>query len=236
MKLIITFCMGFFLSSNFAFAQSVIKDYYVNLKNDTIYGEFASLANGRIKFKVDGKKLTLDPKETYRVYNSEKSKLYAATYIQKCLVKIEGSDPKMYKISERLRKIEKPLFAEVVTDGEIVVYNFDVKQFVGSGGMVGMGVGGFNSMHTSDQFYALKKSSNEILELRKTGPILYFNVSVSKISKNLDAFFDGNSEILDAIEKEPKIKYEFLLEQIKKYNAWKELIGEGAERYGTQVF
>lgn len=207
-----------------SFAQEINRDYYITNQNDTVYGELSSFSSGKIKFKIDKKKTTLNPLATYRVYSSKENKTYAPSYIKDCIVRIDKSEPKRYEISERLRKIERPNFVELVEDGEIVVYYFQIKNYMGAYGNTPT----LNPFHISDRFYAFKKATNEIIELKKTGPIFIFNVSFTKIDKNLVDFFDGNSEIIEAINKEPKIKLEFMIEQIKKYNAWKQLIGESA--------
>ncbi len=233
MKLPILILCFLFLSQFHCFGQST--DYYINIDMDTIYGEFSSISNGKIKFKINGKKTKLDPKQVYRLYDIDKGNVYGPSYIQNCTVRIEDSNPKMYKISERLRQTEKPLFVQIHEDGEIIVYSFLLERnsgfSVGPNGMMNSGVSS-----RSDRYYALKKSTNEILELRKTGTVVFFQVSGTKINRNLSNYLDDSPELIAEIEKEPKLKYEFILEQIKKYNARKELIGEGKSKYGMSIF
>lgn len=230
MKFITLLTVTVLLILNSSFAQSHT-DYYITVQHDTIYGDFSSSSDGKIKFRVDGKKVKLDPKSVYRVYDSNRDILYAPSYIQNCIVKIEGSNPKMYKISERLRKKEKPLFVQLLADGEIAVYSFVLTQTLTTGGSMMGGV----TTQSSYRCYALKKSTNEIVELRKTGPVLFFQVSTTRINRNLSNFFDHSPELLAAIEKEPKVNYEFIIEIVKKYNEQKELKGEGTS-YGTHIF
>ncbi|WP_164112202.1 MULTISPECIES: hypothetical protein [Sphingobacterium] len=233
MKLPILILCLLFLSQFHCSGQSA--DYYINMNMDTVYGEFRSISNGKIKFKVNDKKTTLDPKQVYRVYDADKSDLYGPSYIQNCIVRIEDSKPKMYKISERLRETEKPLFAQIHEDGEIIVYSFSLHRNSGpSFGSNGMMTPGASSR--SDRYYALKKSTNEILELRKTGTVVFFQVSGTKINRNLSDYLDNSPELIAEIENEPKLKYEFILERIKRYNAKKELIGEGKSKYGRSIF
>lgn len=233
MKLLILSIFSFFLSQLFCFGQSV--DYYVNMNLDTVYGEFRSISNGKIKFKVNNKNTKLDPKQVYRVYDANRGYIYGPSYIQNCIVRIEDSQPKMYKISERLRKIKKPLFVQIHVDGEIIVYSFSLIRnsgpSIGAGGMMTPGL-----PNRSDRYYALKKSTNEILELRKTGTVILFQVSLTKINRNLSDYFDNSPELIAEIENEPKLKYEFILERIKRYNTKKELIGEGKSKYGMNIF
>lgn len=74
-----------FVTSN-ARAQ-LTNDFYITTKQDTVYGEFGSNKYGRITFKLNGKKSTLDPRNTYRVYDAEKEDhvrafLYSKLYRQ----------------------------------------------------------------------------------------------------------------------------------------------------------
>jgi hypothetical protein len=205
-------------------------DFYIDINHDTIYGDFGHNNNGKITFKASGKKIKLDPARVYRVYDARDDRWYAPSYIQNCIVRIKNSEPKMYMISEQRRQTAKPLFAEVVTDGAIVVYAF-VKNSTMSGGP-----NGFPTTNSSLRVYALKRATNEIVELKKTGPVLFFTVNGTKIKNDQSNFFSDVPGLAEEIAKQPVVKYDYMIECIKRYNEQKKVLGEGKESYGVEIF
>lgn len=207
------------------------RDFFVTNQFDTVYGEFSGYSYfGNMRFKVDGKNYRLDPQAVYRVYDAKDNRWFAPSYIQDCIVRVEGSDPKIYKISERLRGITKPQFAQILTDGAIVVYSFTLTQ-----NMAPM-TGGILTTNNSLRTYALKRSTNEIVELRKTAPVLFFQVSSTKIKKDQSVFFADFPELLQEMAQQESISYDYMLECIKRYNEQREIMGEGLATYGTTIF
>ncbi|WDF67311.1 hypothetical protein PQ465_13455 [Sphingobacterium oryzagri] len=210
-------------------------DFFITTKQDTVYGELRSYKEGRIKFKIDGKNQKLDPHKTYRVYEAKENRWYAPSYIENCIVRIEGSQPKMYRISESRRKTAKPLFAEVITDGAIVVYAFEKKQMMGRE-VIMVGAYGGPITHYSRRIYALKRATNEIVELKKTGPVLYIRVNSTKIKNDQSNLFADFPELVEEIAKQPSINYDYMLECINRYNQQKQLMGEGLAVYGMEIY
>lgn len=214
---------------HFSNAQ-VSQDFYINNDRDTIYGNLSRNFQGRITFKANGKRIKLDPTRVYRVYDAREDRLYSPSYIQNCIVRLKDSEPRMYTISEQRRQMFKPLFVEVVTDGAIVVYAF-VKSSTMSGGL-----NGFPTTQSSLRVYALKRATNEIVELKKTGAVLFFEVNGTKIKNNHSSIFSDVPELVEEIAKQPVIKYDYMIECIKRYNEQKEIIGEGRDSFGVQIF
>lgn len=233
MKLSLFLATSLLLIASCASAQTA-QDYYITTKLDTVYGDFGSNRDGRITFKVDGKKSKLDPQAIYRVYDAKRDALYAPSFIQNSIVKIAGSNPKMYRLDEQRAARSKPLFAQVLADGAIVVYSFVKTQTMG-GSMMGPAPS-MTSTHQSHRVYALKRSTKEIVEMRKTGTVVFFQVNATKLKNNQSTLFSDFPELVDEISKQQTVSFDYMIDCINRYNKKKEAEGKGLASYGVKIY
>lgn len=196
-----------------------LKDYVITMKGDTIYGEIGSVKSNKVKMLVDSEKKTYYPPQLYRIYNHKKEKHYATSFIEVGIEKIRDSDPKMYVIKEKVKLKKKPLFTEILHDGDIIVYNFRKQS---GGGMI-MGANGkmMNGFSTSSNYYyALKRSTGEIAELKISG-LLIGKMSKKNRYLNLAKMIADEPELAAKLENEEKLHYDLFSNYIREYNAIK---------------
>ncbi|WP_400263222.1 hypothetical protein ACFX5U_09220 [Sphingobacterium sp. SG20118] len=186
-----------------------MKDYVVTMKGDTIYGEMGSVKNKKVYMLVNGEKKTYYPPQIYRIYNHNTDKHYATSFIELGMEKIKDSDPKMYVIKEKVRLKNKPLFTEILHDGDIIVYNFKRQ-------------GNRGSFSTPTNFYyALKRSTGEIAELKMSGFFLLGRMSKKNRNLNLTKMMEDEPELIERLENEEKVDYDVFSNYIKEYNVLK---------------
>jgi len=190
-------------------------DYVIFLNGDTIHGKIST---------VKDKKVILNdtsyyPDEVYRVFRTKKKKMYAPSYLEKSREVVPQSKPEMYRIKNTDRK--DPTFAELVEDGEIIVYYFsDVSWGFGVG--VGVSSGGAMPMAMigptkTRYWYAIKKDTREIMSLRASNDDPFFPGN-KKRAIILKRFMSDAPELCTAIDKERKLNYPVFLKYIKEYN------------------
>lgn len=233
MKKISIVLTSFILFFTTAFAQSE-ESYLVTPKNDTLYGEFVSVGDRVVKFKIDGKKKSFGVRDVFRVFDAKSKSLFAPTHIKDGKIKISGSDPKKYRIFDRARAEGILTFGEVLADGDIIVYSFE-----------GLMVPARTSLFTGtvipggrapSYFYAFKKSKNEIIQLWRTGGFLSGSLPKSRIVENIGDFMDDAPELLNLLENEKKMSNNVFIEYIKRYNEFKKNNDKEAVDYGTKLF
>jgi hypothetical protein len=220
MKRIISF-LSFFAGMIMTYQGTAqeLKDYVITMKGDTIYGKIGSVKSNKVKIFVDTEKKIYYPPQLYRIYNHKKEKHYATSFIELGIEKIRDSDPKMYVIKEKVKLKKKPLFTEILHDGEIIVYNFRKQS---GGGMImganGTMMNGFSS--SSNCYYALKRSTGEIAELKISG-LLIGKMSKKNRYLNLAKMIADEPELVAKLENEEKLNYDVFSNYIKEYNAIK---------------
>ncbi|MFZ4260435.1 hypothetical protein ACFRAE_00210 [Sphingobacterium sp. HJSM2_6] len=202
------------------FAQnSTNQDYYITNERDTVFGKITKVHDNYLKIKVNGKRTKLSPFDVFRVYQSKKRKLFGSSYIKYGVRKIKDSKPILYRVDERTRVLGYPKFTEILIDGEIIVYRFEINKRFSFGGLNGMST----SSSVSYRLYAFKKSTDEILELENTAMAFVIDVNKAKIGKDVIKFFENDVEINAKIEAQNKLTTKFMLEIIKLYNMKKRL-------------
>ncbi|MEN5057535.1 hypothetical protein [Sphingobacterium kitahiroshimense] len=210
--LFLSFFVGMFTTRQ-GVAQE-LKDYVITMKGDTIYGELGSVKSKKVYMLVNGERKTYYPPQLYRIYNHNTGKHYATSFIQMGMQKIKDSDPKMFIIKEKVKLKNKPLFTEILHDGDIIVYNF--KDYnSGGGGMMPV----FSS--SNDCYYALKRSTGEIAELKISGLFILGRMSKKNRNANLVKMIADEPELVAKLENEEKLNYDVFSNYIKEYNAIK---------------
>jgi len=203
-------------------AQETAKDqdYLVLMNADTIYGKISSIKDHRLKFENQQKeKLTFQPGDVYRAYLQSKRKVYAPSYVENGLEVVPGTSPEMYRIQKGLG--EGPAFAEVLVDGEIMVYYVSNLNLGGGGGMM-FGTGGGGSMLSvgiskSKYAYALKKSTGEVIEIN-SNTNGFFSNSKKRHTIALGRLINDEPELFAEFENEKKYDYDLFIKYIMRYN------------------
>ncbi|MGA6117063.1 hypothetical protein [Sphingobacterium anhuiense] len=192
------------------------KDQIILMNGDSFYTNVISV-NDKIAVIADGKdKSEIYPDQVYRIYKAKKNKTYAPSFIEKNLELVKGSKPEIYKI--KIKDNSAPTFAELEADGDIMVYfvkdsNFALGGGIGTGSK--MGLIGFTTVKS---WFALKKSTGEIILLRQSDDNALFPGN-KKRAENLKRFFTGAPEVIASFENEKTFNYPIFLSYIKKYNA-----------------
>lgn len=212
------------------------RDYVVTMERDTVFGEITSVKDGKLKMKmVDGKR-TFRPGEVYRAFYGEET--YAPSYIENGLERVPGVKPNLYRISTRKTK-RPPTFAEVIADGEIVLYYFKKTR---SGPIMAVPyagavpTAGMSFPSSQKNYFALKKSTGEAIEIRKSGFYILGNMSKKKIAINLAKLIEDEPEWMKKFEEEDKLDLARFIEYIEGYNKLRQEKGNDPKRYDFQIF
>ncbi|WP_313490936.1 hypothetical protein [Sphingobacterium multivorum] len=216
---ILSSCVGISITAH---AQEVAKnlDYLVLMNADTLYGKISSVKDQKLKFENQQKeKLTFEPGDIYRVYWQSKKKVYAPSYVENGLEPVQGTSPQVFQIGRYYT--EEPTFAEVLVDGEIMVYYVFNLNLGGGGGMM-FGTGGGGTMLSigiskSKYAYALKKSTGEVIEISSNTNELFSN-SKKKRTIALGRLINDEPELFAEFENEKKYDYDLFIKYVMRYN------------------
>ncbi|RKF32575.1 hypothetical protein BCY89_15520 [Sphingobacterium siyangense] len=203
-------------------AQEAAKklDYLVLMNADTLYGKITSIKDHKLKFENQQKeKLTFAPGQVFRAYWESKRKVYAPSYVENGLEPVQGTSPQVFQIDRNYT--EEPTFAEVLVDGEIMVYYVSNLNLGGGGGMM-FGTGGGGTMLSigvskSKYAYALKKSTGEVIEINSNTNGLFSN-SKKKRTIALGRLINDEPELFAEFEKEKKYDYDLFIKYLMRYN------------------
>ncbi|WP_336830700.1 hypothetical protein [Sphingobacterium multivorum] len=205
-----------------ASAQEAAKklDYVVLMNADTLYGKISSIKDHQLKFENQQKeKLTFTPDQVFRAYWESKRKVYAPSYVENGLEPVQGTSPQVFQIGRYYK--EEPTFAEVLVDGEIMVYYVSNLNLGGGGGMM-FGTGGGGTMLSigvsqSKYAYALKKSTGEVIEINSNTNGLFSN-SKKKRTIALGRLINDEPELFAEFENEKKYDYDLFIKYVMRYN------------------
>jgi len=205
-----------------ASAQEAAKklDYVVLMNADTLYGKISSIKDHQLKFENQQKeKLTFTPDQVFRAYWESKRKVYAPSYVENGLEPVQGTSPQVFQIGRYYT--EEPTFAEVLVDGEIMVYYVSNLNLGGGGGMM-FGTGGGGTMLSigvskSKYAYALKKSTGEVIEINSNTNGLFSN-SKKKGTIALGRLINDEPELFAEFENEKKYDYDLFIKYVMRYN------------------
>lgn len=205
-----------------ASAQEATKklDYVVLMNADTLYGKISSIKDHKLKFENQQKeKLTFTPDQVFRAYWESKRKVYAPSYVENGLEPVQGTSAQVFQIGRYYT--EEPTFAEVLVDGEIMVYYVSNLNLGGGGGMM-FGTGGGGTMLSigvskSKYAYALKKSTGEVIEINSNTNGLFSN-SKKKRTIALGRLINDEPELFAEFENEKKYDYDLFIKYVMRYN------------------
>ncbi|MGF7024321.1 hypothetical protein [Sphingobacterium sp. HSC-15S19] len=203
-------------------AQEAAKklDYLVLMNADTLYGKISSIKDHKLKFENQQKeKLTFAPGQVFRAYWESKRKVYAPSYVENGLEPVQGTSPQVFQIGRYYT--EEPTFAEVLVDGEIMVYYVFNLNLGGGGGMM-FGTGGGGTMLSigiskSKYAYALKKSTGEVIEISSNTNEIFSN-SKKKRTIALGRLINDEPELFAEFENEKKYDYDLFIKYVMRYN------------------
>lgn len=229
MMLLLTLLVSM-LTVQHAVAQE-LKDYVITMEGDTIYGEMGSVKSKKVYMLVKGEKKVYFPPQLYRIYNHNTGKHYAASFIELGMKKVKGSKPQKFIIKEKVKLKNKPIFTEILQDGEIIVYNFTKT----TGGAATMGPGGAmipGFASSSKYHYALKRSTGEIIELKVSGLFVFGGMSKKKRNLNIMEILEDEPELVERLQQEKKLNYDIFFNYIKEYNT----IKQDKNKYPLEIF
>ncbi|APU95036.1 hypothetical protein BV902_00735 [Sphingobacterium sp. B29] len=186
-------------------------DYIVFMNGDSLYGKISSVTDSKLSWRDGDTQMDFFPDQVFRVYQNSKSKIFAPSYIETGLEKVKNTKPQIFRINKE--KSEELRFAELIQDGEIMVYYFKSSGLAVGGGTSGPILG----FTTTKYWCALKRSSGEIIELNDVVKDILGN-DVKQRAKALSALIEDEPSILKQFQLERKYSYELFLNYIKKYN------------------
>jgi hypothetical protein len=209
------------------------------MQGDTIFGRIISIKDTKLKIATTTSKLSFKPEEIFWVKYSKKQKYYTPSRMTAPtgLKKVPGVNPPIFRLSE-IKAGRHPIFAEVITDGEIAIYLFEQSNthfkaaHYGPGGFTGGTVGG----PSRPKYFAVKKSTGEIIEIKKSG-LLFETKKLKKNSTiNIAKLMEDESEWLQKLEKEEKLTFDQFVDYIIGYNELRAARGYDAGRHNFQIF
>ncbi|WP_088163350.1 hypothetical protein [Sphingobacterium sp. G1-14] len=186
-------------------------DYIVFMNGDSLYGKISSVTDSKLSWRDGDTQMDFFPDQVFRVYQNSKSKIFAPSHIETGLEKVKNTKPQIFRINKE--KSEELRFAELILDGEIMVYYFKSSSLAVGGGTSGPILG----FTTTKYWCALKRSSGEIIELNDVVKDILGN-DVKQRAKALSALIEDEPTILKQFQLERKYSYELFLNYIKKYN------------------
>lgn len=209
-------------TTSLVYAQASPKelDYLVLTNADTVYGKITSVKDHRIKFENQQKeKFVFEPDQVFRAYWQSKKKVYAPSYVEKGLEPVPGTSPQIFQVGKYYT--EAPTFAEVLVDGEIMVYYVSNLNVGGGGGMM-LGTGGSGTMLSvgfskSKYAYALKKATGEVIEIDSNSGQLFSN-NKKKRTITLGRLINDEPALFAEFQNEDKYNYDLFIKYIMRYN------------------
>jgi hypothetical protein len=194
------------------------------MNGDSLYGKVSSVTDRKLTLDDGNTKMDVFSDEVYRVYQNSKGKIFAPFYIEKGLEKIKNTKPQFFRINKE--KSAEIRFAELLQDGEILVYYFKSSAAAIGGGTSGALLG----FTTTKYWCAFKRSSGEIIELNDVVKDI-LGQDVKQRAKALSALIKDEPNLLEEFLLERKYSYELFLDYIKRYNA----IAMTREMKGTNI-
>ena len=215
------------------------QDYVITMKGDTIVGEISSVKPKKLSIKTATSKMSFKANEVFKVRDSKKQKLYMPSRvgIQGGLERVRGTELDIYHLSKR-KANKLPLITEVITDGEIIIYLFEqssAPMFYGGGGAVG-GAGMMVGGGSKSTYFAMKKSTGEIVEIKKSGFVIETNKLKKKTTRDMAKLLEDEPEWLQQFEKEEKLNFDRFVDYVIGYNELRAARGFDVKRYNFQVF
>lgn len=202
-----------FLLSTTLYAQkkSNHQDCIVLMNGDSLYGKVSSVTDRKLTLDNGNSKMDVFPDQVYRVYQNSKGKIFAPSYIEKGLEKVKNTKPQFFRINKE--KSGEIRFAELLQDGEILVYYFKSSAAAVGGGTSGALLG----FTTTKYWCAFKRSSGEIIELNDVVKDI-LGQDVKQRAKALSTLIKDEPNLLDQFLLERKYSYELFLDYIMRYN------------------
>ena len=186
-------------------------DSIIMMDGSNLYGKVSSVTDDKLTLDDGNAKMDFYPSQVYRVYQNSKGKIFAPSYIERGLEKVKNSKPQMFRINKE--KSGEIRFAELVQDGEIMVYYFKSSALAVGGGTSGA-LFGFT---TTKYWCALKRSSGQIIELNDVVKDILGH-DVKERAKNLSVLIKDEPKLLEQFLLERKYSYKLFLDYIKRYN------------------
>lgn len=218
------------------------QDYVITMKGDTIVGKITSVKPKKLAIKTATSKMSFKVEEIYIASDNRKQKQYAPSRLgaAHALERIPDIEPEVYRISAKT-KTKRPLFAEVIIDGEIAIYSFERSYgYAGNFGAGGVGGVGFSAApaggFTHTFYFAIKKSTGEIIKIKKSGIVIDTGKLKKKTVRDMAKLLEDEPEWLQRFEKEEKLSFDRLVDYIIGYNELRAARGYDAGRYNFQVF
>ncbi|MEN5197213.1 hypothetical protein [Sphingobacterium faecium] len=183
---------------NLCQAQSAKNDLIILINGDSIRTKVVSVNDNEAIIDDGENKMDMYPDQVYRIYNNKKTKVYTPSYIQNSIELVKGSKPEIYRIKTTDRS--DPTFAELIADGEIMIYYISNTNFAfgaGTGSRVGIG------FTTIKSWFAIKKGSGEIILLKSSDDNALFKGNKQR-AINLKRFLVDEPELHHAFDAEKK--------------------------------
>ncbi|QQT25327.1 hypothetical protein [Sphingobacterium spiritivorum] len=184
--------------------NNTVSDFIITAQRDTLYGKILSVKDNKLKFKnKDGNKI-FKPTEVLKAYNSFTDKVYAPISIQ-----------------IKANAVVKPVFAEIVQEGEIAIYAVE-KMHNGSPRHRNYGIGNRELVmgptgSISVKHYAVKKSTGDIAEIGNSA-IDLFGKQTKKRADNLLKLIEDELVLSSNLQKEKSYSQDVFIRYITDYN------------------
>lgn len=201
---IVCFCI--MVSNAYSQVQTPVADYIITMQGDTLYGKIRSLKANKLKFESENGNKVYKPTEVIRAYNASANKIYIPSSVQSTMEKTA---------------VVKPVFAELVQEGEIAIYAFE-KMYNGSPRHRNYGVGNRETVmgptaSISVKYYAVKKSTGEIVEIANSAMDL-FGKQTKKRADNLLKLIEDESVLSQSLAREKSYNQDVFIRYIADYN------------------
>ncbi|EFK56914.1 hypothetical protein U0038_09450 [Sphingobacterium spiritivorum] len=197
------------ISNAYSQAQTRVEDYIITMQGDTLYGKIRSLKDNKLRFESKNGIKVYKPAEVSRAYNASGNKIYASSSVQSTMEKTA---------------VVKPVFAELIQEGEIAIYAFE-KVYNGSPRHRNYGVGNRGTVmgptaSISVKYYAVKKSTGEIVEIANSGMDL-FGKQTKKRAENLLKLIEDEAVLSQSLAREKSYNQDVFIRYIADYNKLK---------------
>ncbi|SUJ30545.1 Uncharacterised protein [Sphingobacterium spiritivorum] len=204
---IVCFCI--MISNAYSQVKTPVTDYIITMKGDTLYGKIRSLKDNKLKFESENGNKVYKPAEVFRAYNASVNKIYTPSSVQSTMEKTA---------------VVKPVFAELVQEGEIAIYAFE-KMYNGSPRHRNYGIGNRETVmgptaSMSVKYYAAKKSTGEIVEIANSAMDL-FGKQTKKRAENLLKLIEDESVLSQILAREKSYNQDVFIRYIADYNKLK---------------
>ncbi|MGJ1391936.1 hypothetical protein ACR78F_16290 [Sphingobacterium spiritivorum] len=205
--IIVCFCI--MILNAYSQVQTPVADYIITMQGDTLYGKIRSLKDNKLRFESKNGTKVYKPAEVFRAYNTSASKIYAPSSVESTMEKTA---------------VVKPVFAELVQEGEIAIYAFE-KMYNGSPRHRNYGIGYRDTVmgptaSISVKYYAVKKSTGEIVEIANSAMDL-FGKQTKKRADNLLKLIEDEAVLSQSLAREKSYNQDVFIRYIADYNKLK---------------